>query len=845
MRKIFFCLSFLIFCVSQPAKPQEAWNPQADSAAVVTSGRARFTVLTPQLIRIQYSTTNDFEDRATFAVVNRRLPVPHFTCSEEDGYLTIETDSLLLRYRVGGTISRAAVNSSVLRITFRMGRKEVLWYPGKDNALNLLGTNRTLDGAIGDTHRPMLDYGLLSREGWAVLDESPAAEREDGSRSFAFDHPVDGIPWVATPVDAKAVDWYFFGYGHQYKAALQDYVRIAGRQPIPPRFMFGYWYSKYQAYTSSQFQQIVRDMEANAVPHDVIMFDVDWHQYGWTGWTWNKSLIPSPTTLLNWMHARRMKVGLNLHPADGVGSEDDNFAQIRQDMGLPSTATNVPWQLEDSTFYRTMFRNLIRKREEQGVDFWWIDWQQDKTSSFVPGLGNTFWCNHVFFNDMRVNRPDRRPIILHRWGGNGSHRYPIGFSGDTFATYATMRYEAYFTATAANICMGYWSHDGGGYLQPNESPTDEELVLRWLQYCVFSPIFRTHGSSQSGCERRVWRFSNFGLQRQAMQLRYQLIPYIYTCAREAYDTGVSICRPLYYEWPEENLAYSVEDQYLFGPDILVAPVFSESDCAGNTAQRTTWLPDGLWYDVCRGQMLEGGTRHTDLYALNEIPYFIRSGSILPCNPQVSSLQESTDTLCLMVVPGTEGEGRLYEDEGDTQGYQQGKFTFTHFQQQRGNGRVELIIQPRQGTYDGMPETRVWTADFVAQDRPLRVTVNGEETTDWAYNEVERRLHLTIGRQPCDQPTRVVLESETSIAENNSLQPQLAYVPDAQMLCVKTKTTARNIKLMVTDLSGRRVMEAVWRGRTQAECSVASLPTGSYVCHVNADGQTVTRKFLKY
>jgi len=134
---------------------------------------------------------------------------------------------------------------------------------------------------------------------------------------------------------------------------------------------------------------------------------------------------------------------------------------------------------------------------------------------------------------------------------------------------------------------------------------------------------------------------------------------------------------------------------------------------------------------------------------------------------------------------------------------------------------------------------------VAQDRPLRVTVNGEETTDWAYDEVERRLHLTIGRQPCDQPTRVVLESETGIAENNSLQPQLAYVPASQTLCVKTKATARNIKLMVTDLSGRRVMEAVWRGRTQAEYSVASLPTGSYVCHVNADGQTVTRKFLKY
>ena len=220
----------------------EEWNPLAQEGAVVTSGRARFTILTPRLIRIQYSTTSLFEDRATFAVVNRNLPVPAFTTTEEDGYLVIRTDSLTLRYKIGSRIQKQHKNSTVLGITFQMNGRQILWYPGKDDALNLLGTQRTLDGNIGDTHRVSLEKGLLSRDGWAILDESPSTQRGDGSRSFPFDKVVDGIPWVGTPLDASAIDWYFFGYGHQYKDALGDYVRIAGRQPLPPKYMFGYWY---------------------------------------------------------------------------------------------------------------------------------------------------------------------------------------------------------------------------------------------------------------------------------------------------------------------------------------------------------------------------------------------------------------------------------------------------------------------------------------------------------------------------------------------------------------------------------------------------------------------------
>ena len=758
----------------------EEWNPLAQEGAVVTSGRARFTILTPRLIRIQYSTTSLFEDRATFAVVNRNLPVPAFTTTEEDGYLVIRTDSLTLRYKIGSRIQKQHKNSTVLGITFQMNGRQILWYPGKDDALNLLGTQRTLDGNIGDTHRVSLEKGLLSRDGWAILDESPSTQRGDGSRSFPFDKVVDGIPWVGTPLDASAIDWYFFGYGHQYKDALGDYVRIAGRQPLPPKYMFGYWYSKYQAYSQSDIQQLIRDMENNDVPHDVLMIDCDWHQNSWTGWTWNKTLFPNPATLMSWMHTHNTKTALNLHPADGIGSSDDNFAKIRSDMGLDASVTTVPWQLEDSTFYRTFFKNIMR-----------------------------------FYNDMRLNRTDRRPVIFHRWGGMGSHRYPIGFSGDTFATYGTLQFESYVTATAANVCFGYWGHDGGGYLQPNNISTDPELVLRWMQFCVFQPIFRTHGSSQSGCERRIWKFSNLDLQREAFKLRYTLVPYIYTAAREAYDTGVSICRPLYYEWPEENKAYSVEDEYLFGNDILVSPISTPSLSDG-TSERKTWLPKGYWYDVCRNRMLSGNQTITDQYGLNEIPYFIRRGSIIPCNPPLSHLKAEPSSLVLWVIPGADGTGKLYEDQGDSEAYKDGEFATTLFTQTQSSEGVTLTIYPRQGSYEGMTQERAWQVVFFSIEEPTDVNIDGEAASDWTYDEASQRLTVNISSHPCSEAITINFkDKETGIKE------------------IKNEKLKMNNE--VFDLSGRQMVNGKdpltpFRGNdtSNGQSSNLKLPQGIYI-----------------
>ncbi len=720
-------------------------NPIAHPDAVVISGKARFTVLTPEMIRIQYSDRSLFEDRATFAIVNRRLPVPDYTAVEKDGYLEIKTSALTLKYKIGGVIDGRHPSAEVLNISMLLNGRRVLWYPGKDDALNLKGTTRTLDGQIGDNKRQELENGLLSRAGWSIIDESPLTKRGDGSTTFAFDKQVDGIDWVAKPIDKQAIDWYFLGYGHQYKKALGDYIKVAGRQPMPPLYVLGYWYSKYQRYTSDEFMEIVNDVKHFNIPMDVMIFDMDWHTQGWTGWTWDRTAIPDPEGLIDWMHQNGLKVSLNLHPADGVDDDEDFFEELRVDMGLDKQTKVVPWNLSDGRFYHNMFKNIIRARERQGVDFWWIDWQQNLTSKYVDGLGETFWCNHVFYNDMRLNRPDRRPLIFHRWGGLGSHRYPIGFSGDSFTTYGTLAWQPYFTATASNVGFGYWGHDLGGHQQTGGN--DPEIYLRWMQFGVFTPVFRTHATNWEGIERRIWKYENFPSLLETVKLRYALMPYIYTAARQAYDTGVSLCRPLYYEWPEANNAYLFEDEYMFGDDILVAPVVTKPGSDGMTARRI-WLPEGHWFDVCRNKIVNGNRIFTDSYAMEEIPYFYRAGSIIVNNPPMMNLNTRPDRLILKVVPGSNGKTSLYEDEGDTEGYKQGAYTTTEISHE-GNS---LIIHSRVGKFPDMPESRSYTIEFLSVNRPNYVSIDGLQIdkANWNYQDESRVLTIDIPRTSCSK-----------------------------------------------------------------------------------------------
>ena len=721
--------SFLLGCVvalmvAPTVRAADGQSPLADSTAMVVSGDARFTVLTPRLIRLEWAPAGQFEDHASLVFLNRKLPVPRFTVEREEGILTIHTDSLLVRYHEG----TGRFTEQNLEVVF--GQKVQpgvrTWHPGLADSTNLRGTARTLDAAKGAID---LEPGLLSRTGWTVVDDSQRPLFDNGD-----------WPWVMARPSSDRQDWYFFGYGMDHKAALGDFVKVAGRIPMPPRFAFGTWWSRYWSYTDTEMMDLVKEFRLHNVPLDVLVVDMDWHltfdmrwskdikdqagqKLGWTGYTWDRNYFPDPDGFMRWCEDHGLKTTLNLHPASGIQPHEEQYPAMARSMGIdPATQKYVPFDIVNRKFADNYLTHVIHPLEDRGVDFWWLDWQQWGTTT-VPGVTPTWWLNYVFFTDME-RRGKNRPLLFHRWGGLGNHRYQIGFSGDVISVWESLAFQPYFTATAANVGFGYWSHDIGGHMPGVIGP---ELYTRWIQFGVFSPILRTHTTKNPDAERRMWAYPDqyFTVMRDAYRLRYAMIPYIYTEARKAYDTGVSVVRPMYYEYPSAEEAYRFAGQYMFGDAMIVAPIATPAD-SSQTATKELWLPEGEWYEWFTGAKMQGPGVYTRSYTLEEVPVFVKAGSIVPMQPDMMHTGEKpVDPLILNVFPGTEGATRVYEDAGNSTAYQRGECTWTPVTMKQDGGQgVRVVVGKREGAYPGMMAQRAYEFRLVNRMAPLSVEIDG-------------------------------------------------------------------------------------------------------------------------
>jgi alpha-glucosidase len=676
------------------------------------------------MIRMEWAADRRFEDRPSLVFINRRLPVPKFDVSRAAGWLTIDTGHLRLRYREG-----AAFAFDDLSIDITVAGKPVTWTPGADPSGNLRGTTRTLDEVKGATS---LEPGLVSRDGWVVVDDSARPLFDDAD-----------WPWVLPRPVRDARDWYFFGHGHDYKAALGDFAKVAGPIPIPPRFAFGTWWSRYWAYTDQELMDLVREFETHDVPLDVLVIDMDWHltfgvkwwqdrrdqagrTLGWTGYTWNRGLFPDPAGFLAWCDAHGLKTTLNLHPASGVQPHEEAYPAMARAMGIdPATQKYVPFDITNKRFAENYLEILHRPLEKEGVDFWWLDWQQQQSTN-VAGVNPTWWLNYVHTSDME--RRGIRPLIFHRWGGLGNHRYQIGFSGDTLSVWESLAFQPYFTATAANVGYAYWSHDIGGHMPGTVSP---ELFTRWVQFGAFSPILRTHTTKNPDAERRIWAYplEYAKVMRDAYLLRYSLIPYLYTEARRTYDTGVAFFRPLYYDWPEAPEAYEYTHGYVFGDSMIVAPITFPADTVTSLDAQRIWLPPGSWVEWFTGTTLEGPAKTERRFALGEVPVYVKAGAIVPMQPKMRHTGEKpVDPLVLTVFPGARaGSTRVYEDDGSTPGYKAGACAWTPVSYSRGvDGTVTFTIDPVEGSYPGMPTERGYEIRLPGALAPSRVGYNGVE-----------------------------------------------------------------------------------------------------------------------
>jgi hypothetical protein len=743
-------------------------------------------VLTPSLVRLEYSADGRFENRRTM-VAQDRTPIAAYTSSVTDGVLTIRTSKLVLRYRIGGG-ELSPADLTITSTTTAWSAKPSWTSTGGHR--NLGGWIRGLDDQAGPV---ALHPGLLTRAGWYLLDDSTDALLTSHAPGYA-----------PRPQQSAYQDGYFFGYGHDYVRGLSDLRTLSGPAPLLPRSAFGVWFSRYHSYSASDYRKLLQQFRRFEVPLDTLSIDTDWKRqasplaptlagavvgkttaYSWNGWEWNTSLFPHPRQFIGWAHRQGIDVALNIHPS--IDSTDPKYAATIAKTGPLKTDLSCTVEQIDPIGQCHVF-DLTQERQikaylalqaavlADGVDEWWLDWCCDATVAGIGGLTPDTWFNSLETGQLAA-RGDRW-LVLSRVGGShqgddpvagpgpgifAEHRYAIHFTGDTCATWAMLGFEAKLTAEEGNVGLPYVSDDIGSF---NGAPIhgmcgagaggsgavdNPAMYARWVQLGAFQPLLRLHSNHGA---RLPWEYPQPAdrAAADALRLRESLVPYFYTVARQAYDTGLPIDRALYLSWPNATAAYRNASEFTIGRDVLVRPV----DSAGNPALTAVWFPPGSWIDYFTGRTFTGPSTRRLKVPLDQIPVFVRQGGVVVTQPPTTHTPERPrDHLILTSYGAGAGSTRLYDDAGTGFGYQHGAYAWTTIRHEATAAGQTLTIGPALGAFPSELRRRSWTVVFRNVARPSEVTVAGQHVP-WRYDGATRSVTLRTPELRTSRSAQVVV-----------------------------------------------------------------------------------------
>lgn len=649
-----------------------------DASGVIAFPGGRLSVLTDRLFRVERGETTDLP---TQSIWYRNVSKPEFTSSDDGKKLIVKTAKLTFEYDY--LKDKAAVVFLDGKRVSKFGR-------------TLPGTCRTLDMTNG---RTKLGKSIVSRSGVAVLDDSDSLLLKEDEYLKR----------------GKCSDKYYFAYGSDYRAAVSDFLRIAGSVPLIPRFAFGNWWSRYHAYSDSAYLNLLERFRNEKLPFTVATIDMDWHWVdvkkrfgadmvrlsndspiaralgniwspGWTGFSPNTDLFPDFNGFLKKLNDNNYAVTVNLHPAQGIRPYEDCYEAFCKYLNRdPDKKETIGFSLKNKKYTEAYFDIALRPYEKAGVRFWWIDWQQGKRSD-VEGLDPLWALNHLHILDMAEQ--GKRPLILSRYAEAGSHRYPLGFSGDTAMTFSTLKFQPYMTASATNIGYTWWSHDIGGHHMGYKS---DDLYIRWLQFGVFSPIMRLHSTAREFMGKEPWKYSESArsIADEYLRFRHRLIPYLYSMNYLTYRDCKALIEPMYYSFNVSE-AYRVKNQYTFGNGLVVAPV-TEKLCKKTLMAKTElWVPEERYTDIFTGRIYKQG-KYTIYRDLKYIPVFAKPGTILPLYRNADD--NSIDMLKPLDIKIYRGNGKfeLYLDEGDGMGYKDGKYAIINFDLTEAKGNMTLRL----------------------------------------------------------------------------------------------------------------------------------------------------------
>ncbi|MFR0355614.1 TIM-barrel domain-containing protein [Streptomyces sediminimaris] len=643
--------------------------------------------------------------------------------------------------------------------------------------LALGGYRRSLDGFNGDNDpTPWTTPGLLHRDGWYLLDDTPSAIYDPATEKASQRPTHHGRPYQ---------DGYLFGFGHDYRQGLSDLATLTGPSQLLPRWAYGVWYSEYIDRTASDYENtILPAFRAADVPLDVLVTDTDFKSPNtWSGWNFDPAKFPDPKGFFDWSAAQGLHNTLNVHPS--ILGTDPQFAKAQSTAkgklrkgGCAGGAGSDCYTFDfgDPDQLRA-YLDLHRPMDRAGNDFWWLDWCCDASRSSQPGITPDAWINQKYA-DLTSETGGRGFVLSRAYGSlqaggySGGVGLPTGpwadkrstlhFTGDTTSNWGTLRAEIGYTpGESAATGLAAISHDIGGHNDGYGIPGAEtytsggqthrttklpdDLYARWVQFGTFQPVDRLHSNHS---DRLPWQYGSEarGSAEKFLRLREALVPYTYTLAQQAGSTGTPIVRPLYLQYPEEETAYARADsEYLYGPDMLVAPVAKP----GTDTTTSVWFPPGRWTDYFTGRSYTapaGGATYDIRTTLDTMPVFVRAGGIVTTRSDnvAGDAQSTLDHVSVSVASGASGAFSLYEDDGTGAGRRHTATTRIRYTEHE--GAHLLRIAPTRGTFRGQARHRTWTVSFLGVERaPQQVTAGHRRLTAsvWHWDADAHVLRITL------------------------------------------------------------------------------------------------------
>lgn len=690
-------------------------SPIANSDAVVCGEKYRITVLTSKLIRFEYNEKGIFKDNATFAVINRNFEMPFFKVTDSDKRIKLVTDDVTVVYEKNLPFSQ-----ETLKLYYNNERRSIYagrylpdWRYGVTLPTNMKGTAVALDGVDGGCE---LGDGIISQGEICILDDS-------NSRIF------DGEGNIASD-NFNEIDIYAFCYGlasdrkYDYEGALNSFYKLSGQTPMLPRYALGNWWSRYHKYSSEDYLNLFKRFKDEDIPFSVGVLDMDWHytdidkRYGggWTGSTWNDELFPDHIEFLQKLHNMDLHICLNLHPQGGIAPHEAGYKEMAESMSVNSdNGEIVEFEPENPYFLKKQFEIIYNALEKEGVDFWWLDYNT-QLRELVPDPLPILNAYH--YTDNCKN--GKRGMLLSRYAGPGSHRYPVGFSGDAANSWETLAFEPYFTATASNIGYGWWSHDIGGFYGGKK---DDELMARWVQFGVFSPIMRLHCTNLRYMSKEPWRYGRAceEVMKKFLRLRHKLLPYLYTMNYRASEKNMPLVCPMYAKYGGDD-AYAVKTEYLFGTELIVSPIVNPGDFKTNMGYADVYLPEGEFYDFFTGMRYKGDKIFRAYRPLESIPVFAKAGAIIPMSADAGNGTDNPDKIKIRVFAGESNSFVMYEDDGISYNYKNGAFALTEMSLKWSKSPV-FTIYARDETRQIIPNGRKYIIEFIGVE-DCEITAEG-------------------------------------------------------------------------------------------------------------------------